>query len=221
MDILEFHMGALKLSQVQVTVFLVIKNGLQMDSAADKCKSIQIMKGVQWWIGCLSRKMKYRRTAVRRWGVMMSECLTLWKGKAISCLIVLVLGWGLGCLALEVISSALMSAVRTMQLEFRLLWLEQPFIMTKWVGIDLQTLMQGVSVLITGCCMLCLNAGDERITILSKKSKRWCHLDLQWLLPGYLLANVSWGVWRGTAGSRMGSNSNSTITSLSSFSISV
>lgn len=191
-----------------------------MDSAEDKCKSIQIMKGVQWWIGCLSRKMKYWRTAVRRWGVMMSECLTLWKGKAISCLTVLVLGWGLACLALELISSALLYAVRAMQLEFRPLWLEQPFIMTKWVGIDLQTLMQGVSVLITGCCMLCLNAGEERIAILSKKSKRWCHLDLQWLLPSYLLANVSLVVWRGTAGSGMGWNWNPTIPSLSSLGIS-
>lgn len=48
---------------------------------------------------------------------MMSECLALWKGKAINYITVLVLGWGLGCLALEVISSALMYTVRAMQLE--------------------------------------------------------------------------------------------------------
>lgn len=47
MDTLGFHMGALKLCQLQMTVFLAIKNGLEMDLAMDKCKSIQIMKGAQ------------------------------------------------------------------------------------------------------------------------------------------------------------------------------
>lgn len=39
-------------------------------------------------------------------GVMLSACLALWKGKAISYLTVLVLSPGQGYLALEVISSA-------------------------------------------------------------------------------------------------------------------
>lgn len=61
--------------------------------------------------------------------------------------------------------------------------LKHSFLVTKWARIDLEALMQGITILITGCYMLCLNVGDERIAFLSNIKKY--HLDLQWLLPGY------------------------------------